>query len=93
MLVTIILASGTSRVFCKRRNNEFIHPHGWSDVCELNYDVPEVWSSMADVLKFWINEYDVDGFRCDMAHLVPLEFWIYAKKKVSKLKKGLFWLG
>jgi len=79
--------------FVKGEDNEFIHPHGWTDVCELNYDVPEVWKSMTDVLKFWIKEYDVDGFRCDMAHLVPLEFWIYAKKKVSKLKESLFWLG
>ncbi|MDE3181903.1 MAG: 1,4-alpha-glucan branching protein [Bacteroidota bacterium] len=79
--------------FVKGEDNEFIHPHGWSDVCEFNYSVPEVWKSMTDVLKFWITEYDIDGFRCDMAHLVTLDFWIYAKKKVSKLKEGLFWLG
>lgn len=79
--------------FVKDGNGDFIHPHGWSDVCQLNYDVPEVWKEMTKVLKFWIREYDVDGFRCDMAHLVPLEFWKYAKKKISKLKDDLFWLG
>ncbi len=79
--------------FVKREDGEFFHPHGWSDVVQLNYDVPEVWKSMVEVLKLWVKEYDVDGFRCDMAHLVPLEFWIYAKKKVSKLKDNLFWLG
>lgn len=79
--------------FVKDENGDFIHPHGWSDVCQLNYDVPEVWKNMTKVLKFWIREYDVDGFRCDMAHLVPLEFWKYAKKKISKLKDDLFWLG
>ena len=78
--------------FVKGPDNEFIHPHGWSDVCEFNYSVPEVWKAMTDVLKFWISEYNIDGFRCDMAHLVPLDFWVYAKKKVSKLKEGLFWL-
>ncbi len=77
----------------KDEKGEFIHPHGWSDVCQINYDVPEVWKTMVKVLKFWIKEYDVDGFRCDMAHLVTLDFWIYAKKKISKLKDGLFWLG
>ncbi|HSN07506.1 MAG TPA: alpha-amylase family glycosyl hydrolase [Hanamia sp.] len=79
--------------FVKGEDNEFIHPHGWSDVCEFNYSVPEVWKSMTDVLKFWVTEYDIDGFRCDMAHLVTLDFWKYAKKKISKLKDGLFWLG
>ena len=79
--------------FVKDGNGDFIHPHGWSDVSQLNYEVPEVWKDMTKVLKFWIKEYDVDGFRCDMAHLVPLEFWKYAKKKTSKLKDDLFWLG
>lgn len=79
--------------FVTEENGDFIHPHGWSDVSQLNYDVPEVWKKMTKVLKFWIKEYDVDGFRCDMAHLVPLDFWKYAKKKTSKLKDDLFWLG
>jgi glycosidase len=73
-------------------NGEALHPHGWSDVSQLNYDNQEVWKNMIDVLKFWIKECDIDGYRCDMAHLVPLDFWIEAKKKVSKLKDNLFWL-
>ncbi|MGN6800391.1 MAG: alpha-amylase family glycosyl hydrolase [Ginsengibacter sp.] len=79
--------------FVKDENGSFVHPHGWSDVSQLNYSIPEVWKAMTKVLKYWVKEYDVDGFRCDMAHLVPLEFWKYAKKKVSKLKDDLFWLG
>ena len=74
------------------KNGEALHPHGWSDVSQLNYDNGEVWKNMIDVLKFWIKECDIDGYRCDMAHLVPLDFWIEAKKKVSKLKDNLFWL-
>ena len=73
-------------------NNNISHPHGWADVSELDYSVHEVWKEMVEVLRFWINEYDIDGFRCDMAHLVPLDFWIYAKKKTSQEKKTLFWL-
>lgn len=79
--------------FVRGENNDFRHPHGWSDVSQLNYSEPKVWKEMTDVLKFWVNEYDIDGFRCDMAHLVPLDFWIHAKKKISKLKDDLFWLG
>lgn len=79
--------------YVKGDNNDPLHPHGWSDVSQLNYDVPELWKYMIDVLRFWITECDIDGYRCDMAHLVPLDFWIQAKKKISKIKDDLFWLG
>lgn len=73
--------------------NELIHPHGWSDVSELNYENDEMRDEMIDSMKFWIKECDIDGFRCDMAHLVPLDFWVSAKKKLAKTKDDLFWLG
>ncbi|MEP7232618.1 MAG: alpha-amylase family glycosyl hydrolase [Ginsengibacter sp.] len=73
-------------------NNELIHPHGWMDVSELNYKNDELWDAMISAMKFWIKECDIDGFRCDMAHLVTLDFWIAAKKKLSKVKSNLFWL-
>jgi alpha-amylase len=78
--------------FVRDENNQVHHPHGWMDVSHLNYNEPKVWKEMVSVLKHWIKEYDTDGFRCDMAHLVPLEFWVYAKRKISKLKDQLFWL-
>jgi glycosidase len=74
-------------------NNELHHPHGWSDVSKLNYDVPELREDIIDVMKFWIKECDIDGYRCDMAHLVPLDFWVRAKRKLAKIKDDLFWLG
>ncbi len=74
-------------------NNELIHPHGWMDVSELNYKNYELWDEMINAMKFWIKECDIDGYRCDMAHLVTLDFWIAAKKKLSKVKNNLFWLG
>src|SRR5690606_18443168 len=67
------------------------HPHGWTDVSELNYDNADLRAAIIEAMKFWVKEFDVDGFRCDMAHLVPLDFWIQAKKKLSKTKE-LFWL-
>ncbi|MEO6837982.1 MAG: alpha-amylase family glycosyl hydrolase [Ginsengibacter sp.] len=79
--------------YVEDENKDPIHPHGWSDVSLLNYEVLELWNYMIDVLKFWVEEVDLDGFRCDMAHLVKLDFWIQAKKKLSKLKENLFWLG
>ena len=61
------------------------------DVIHLNYDNKELWLAMADDMKFWIDNFDIDGYRCDMAHLVPLDFWKYARTVLDKEKK-LFWL-
>ena len=46
----------------------------WSDTANLNYDNKDVWKGMADAMHFWM-ERGIDGFRCDMACEVPLEFW------------------
>jgi len=74
-------------------SGQIIHPHGWSDVSLLNYENPQLREKMVECMKFWIRECDIDGFRCDMAHLVPLDFWARAKKKLARCKDGLFWLG
>ena len=46
----------------------------WSDTANLNYDNNDVWQGMTDAMRFWM-EKGIDGFRCDMACEVPLEFW------------------
>jgi len=74
------------------QNNQVNHPHGWSDVAELNYDNPDLRIHMIEAMKFWLLECNLDGFRCDMAHLVPLDFWIGCKEVLSAVKDGLFWL-
>ena len=73
-------------------DGELLHPEGWTDVAKLNYDNPEVHKAMIKAMKFWVEECHIDGYRCDMAHLVPLDFWIEAKRKISKLNDDLFWL-
>ena len=77
-----------------RRNpdGQFFDAHGWADVIDLNYDNPALRAAMVDVMRFWIQQADVDGFRCDMAMLVPLEFWREARLALDPLKE-LFWLG
>ena len=46
----------------------------WSDTANLNYENKDVWNGMAGAMRFWM-EKGIDGFRCDMACEVPLEFW------------------
>lgn len=59
---------------------------GWTDVADLNYDNSEMRTAMTDALKFWVEECDIDGYRCDVAFEVPADFWDAAFKEVEKVK-------
>ena len=76
-----------------RRNSDgnFYDAHGWNDVIDLNFDNPELQRTMISCMRFWIDECGIDGFRCDMAMLVPLDFWKTARRELDSIKK-LFWL-
>lgn len=65
--------------------------YGWVDVIDLNYGIPEMREGMIQAMKHWITEFDIDGFRCDMARTVPLDFWVEARGRCDVLKP-LFWL-
>jgi glycosidase len=69
----------------------FYDPNGWEDVIDLNYKNNNMRQALIDAMKYWITECDIDGFRCDMAHLVPLDFWVDARTQCDALKQ-LFWL-
>jgi len=58
----------------------------WSDVADLNYDDPALREAMIAEMKFWLRETDLDGFRCDVAYMVPMSFWETARKELEKLK-------
>jgi len=68
----------------------FIETHGWDDVIDLNYQNADMQSAMIHAMKYWIGMFDIDGFRCDMAHLVPLSFWQKARTDCEQLKHLLF---
>lgn len=63
----------------------------WSDVYDLDFKKDKLWDYLIDVLKFWSN-LGVDGFRCDVASVVPLDFWIKAKNEIDKINKNTIWL-
>jgi cyclomaltodextrinase len=64
----------------------------WADVAGLDYSNRDLRRYMIDVLKFWIREYDLDGFRCDVALMVPTDFWGEARAEVDKVKPDTMWL-
>lgn len=69
----------------------FTEKNGWHDVIDLDFDNADMRMAMIDAMKYWIMECRIDGFRCDMAHLVPLNFWIGARHQCDALT-DLFWL-
>ncbi len=69
----------------------FVERHGWVDVIDLNYRNKDMRAAMIGCMKYWITECDIDGFRCDMAHLVTLDFWVEAKEQCETIRP-LFWL-
>ena len=69
----------------------FTERNGWHDVIDLNYKNIAMQNAMIAAMQFWIKECNIDGFRCDMAHLVPLDFWIKARTACDTLKQ-LYWL-
>lgn len=72
--------------------NEKGESMGWTDVADLNYSNRSLWDSMKNDMLYWVNEFNVDGFRQDMAMLVPLEFWKYNNSALLKEKPDLFLL-
>ncbi len=78
--------------FYKRNSrNEFYDNNNWSDVIDLNYYDHAMRRKMIEAMQFWVQECEIDGFRCDMAHLVPLDFWRQARQHLDAIKP-LFWL-
>lgn len=77
--------------FYKNDDGGFANRIGdWSDVTDLTYKDPKQWTYLIDNLVFWAKK--VDGFRCDVAPMVPLKFWQEAREAVEKVSKGHVWL-
>jgi|SRR6218665_373858 len=67
-------------------------PQGWPDVVQLDYNNPAMRTAMIDALTYWVKEFDIDGYRCDAAALMPLSFWKEARPQVDAVKK-ITWMG
>ena len=65
---------------------------GMDDIIELNFTNPALRTAMIDAMRFWVEECDIDGFRCDLALWVELPFWREARDKIDAVKP-LFWFG
>ncbi|MCB0703835.1 MAG: alpha-glucosidase C-terminal domain-containing protein [Saprospiraceae bacterium] len=59
---------------------------GWTDVADLNYDNAEMRLAMIDAMKFWVEDIGIDGFRVDVAHGVPVDFWVQCATALYEVK-------
>ncbi len=64
----------------------------WSDVTDFNYDNPEMRRYMLETMLYWIEKFDVDGYRVDVAGMVPLDFWKEAIPRLRQVKPELYLL-
>jgi alpha-amylase len=74
------------------KTNDFQIASGMDDIIELDYKNPALRQAMIDAMKFWVKETNIDGFRCDLASWVEVDFWEQARPEVEKIKP-LFYLG
>ncbi|WP_159477625.1 alpha-amylase family glycosyl hydrolase [Chryseobacterium sp. 18068] len=82
----------TNPEFYLKENGTFKMASGMDDIIELDYENQEMRKAMINAMKFWIEETDIDGFRCDLASWVTVDFWKEARPEVEKIKP-LFWIG
>jgi glycosidase len=64
----------------------------WNDVAGLNYDNPQLRQYLITMLQYWLTEFDLDGFRCDTASMVPTSFWEAARAALAKTKPDIMML-
>lgn len=76
--------------YVKDESGRIVSPNSdWTDVADLNYDNPELRKYMLEMMKYWVREFDIDGYRCDVAELVPIDFWNEARRELDKIKPVL----
>ncbi len=79
--------------YTRNAAGEIVSPNAdWTDVADFNYENDELRRYMIAMLKFWVEEYDVDGFRFDVAGLVPADFWKDAREELEQVKPDIFFL-
>lgn len=72
--------------YLKDSAGRFVSPFDWTDVIRFDYGNPGLRRYMVEAMKWWLTEYDIDGYRCDVAHMVPVSFWDTLRPELDKVK-------
>ena len=60
--------------------------YDWDDIIDFDYDQPGIRKYMTQALEHWVSKYNIDGYRCDVAGFMPLDFWNNARRKLDAIK-------
>ncbi|MEX2117822.1 MAG: alpha-amylase family glycosyl hydrolase [Bacteroidota bacterium] len=73
--------------YTKDETGAYVSPNAdWTDVADLNYDHHELRKYMIAMMEYWVRDVGIDGFRCDVAEMVPTDFWDVARSQLDKIK-------
>ena len=82
-----LLSTEHPEYYLKDSAGNFKSPFDWTDVIQFDYDQPGLRQYMIDALKFWLAETDIDGFRFDVAHMIPVSFWNTVRPALNEVKE------
>lgn len=78
--------------FERNADGHFKSPYDWTDVIQIDHNNEAAHDALRDAMCYWVREFDIDGFRADLAHLTPLRYWIKARQVTEAIKPNLIWL-
>ena len=87
---SVLAETNPEYFFCDAAGAPSRHVAEWWDIVDLEYTNPALWDYQIETLKMWAEI--VDGFRCDVASMVPVDFWCRARAAVTEVKPDCIWL-
>ncbi|HLP62960.1 alpha-amylase family glycosyl hydrolase [Flavobacterium sp.] len=60
--------------------------YDWGDIIDFDYNNPELRKYMTDAMKYWVKDFNIDGYRCDVAGFIPVDFWDNARAELDEIK-------
>lgn len=82
----------TPEFYRRDAKGQIVSPYDWTDVAALDYGNPRLRQYMRETLEYWVRDFDLDGFRADVASEVPTSFWEEARAALEKIKPDLVML-
>lgn len=89
-----VWAQSRPEFYMKDQTGTYIPPLGfdWTDVIQIDFNNPEVLEAHIEAMRYWVEEFGIDGFRCDYATGVPTEFWDELSTALLRIRPDLFLL-
>lgn len=72
--------------YMKDSAGNYVSPFDWTDVIRFDYTNDSMRKYMTETMKWWISETDIDGYRCDVAHMVPVDYWEELMPELNSVK-------